>query len=62
MGVPFTEIWGRVPSVPPVDTPMVVKCVTSGDVVSGVTKCDPFSIWNQPKTCGSVIDATSSES
>ena len=28
----------------------VVKCVTSGDVASGVAKCDPQSIWNPRKS------------
>jgi len=36
--------------------------VTSGDVGRGVAKCDPQSIWNPRKNCGSFVDATSSES
>jgi len=28
----------------------VLKCVTSGDVGSGVAECDPRSIWNPQKT------------
>jgi len=28
----------------------VVKCVTRGDVASGVVNCDPQSIWNPRKT------------
>ena len=39
-----------------------VNCGTSGDVASGVAKCDPYSIWNPRKNCGSLVDATSSES
>jgi len=37
----------------PIRLPRVVKCVTSGDVASGVAKCDPQSIWNPRKNCGS---------
>jgi len=40
----------------------VLKCVTSGDVGSGVSEYDPQSIWNPWKNCGSFVDATSSES
>jgi len=39
----------------------VVKCVTSGDVGNGVAECDPQSIWNSRKNCGSFVDGTSSE-
>jgi len=39
-----------------------VSSVTSGDVASGVAKCDPQSIWNPRKNCVSFVDATSSES
>jgi len=28
---------------------MVLKCVTSGDVGSGVAECDPQSLWNPGK-------------
>jgi len=36
----------------------VAKCMrTSGDVASGLAKCDPQSIWNQQKNCGSSVDA-----
>jgi len=41
------------------------KVRTSEDVASGLAKCDPQSIWNPRKNCGSFvgpIDATSSES
>jgi len=38
------------------------KVRTSGDVASRLTKCDPQSIWNPRKNCGSFVDATSSES
>ena len=30
---------------------------TSGDVASGLAKCDPQSIWNPQKNCGSFVDA-----
>ena len=40
----------------PIRLPRVVKCVTSGDVASGVAKCDPRSIWNPRKNCGSFVD------
>jgi len=40
----------------------VVKCGTSGDVASGVAKCDPQNISNPRKNCGSFVDAKSSES
>jgi len=46
----------------PIRLPRVVKCVTSADMASGVAKCDPQSIWNPPKNCGSFVNATSSES
>jgi len=38
----------------PIRLPRVVKCVTSGDVASGVAKCDLQSIWNQARIqkCG----------
>jgi len=42
----------------PIRLRRVVKCVTSGDVTSGVAKCDPQSIWNPRKNCGSFVDAT----
>jgi len=45
----------------PIRLPRVVKCVTSEDVASGVAKCDPQSIWNPRKNCGTFVDATSSE-
>ena len=35
----------------------VVKRVTSGDVASGLAKCDPQSIWNPQKNCASFVDA-----
>jgi len=38
------------------------KVRTSGDVASGLAKCDPQNIWNPQKNCGSFVDATSSES
>ena len=38
------------------------KVRTSGDVASGLTKCDPQSICNLRKNCRSFVDATSSES
>ena len=38
------------------------KCVTSADVGSGVAECDPQSIWNPRKSCGSFVDSTLSES
>jgi len=38
------------------------KVRTSGDVASGLAKCDPQSIWNPRKNCGSFVDAMSSES
>jgi len=46
----------------PIGLRRVVKFVTSGDVASGVAKCDPQSILNPRKNCGSFVDATSSES
>jgi len=46
----------------PVRLRRVVNCVTSGDVASGVAKCDPQSIWNLRKNCGAFVDATLSES
>jgi len=46
----------------PIRLRRVVKCVTSGDVESGLAICDPQSIWNPLKNCGSFVDATSSES
>jgi len=46
----------------PIGLPRVLKCVTSGDVGSGVAECDPQSIWNPRKNCGSFVDATSSQS
>jgi len=36
------------------------KVRTSRDVASGLAKCDPQSIWNPWKNCGSFVDATSS--
>jgi len=39
-----------------------VKCGTSGDVASGVAKCDPQSSWNPRKNCGSFVGGASSES
>ena len=45
----------------PIRLRRVVKCATSGDVSSGVAECDPQSIWNPRKNCGSSVDATSSE-
>jgi len=38
------------------------KVRTSEDVASGLAKCDPQSIWNPQKNCGSFVDAISSES
>jgi len=38
------------------------KVRTSGDVASGLAKCDPQSTWNPRKNCGSFVDATLSES
>ena len=32
------------------------KVRTSGDVASGLAKCDPQSIWNPRKNCGSFVD------
>ena len=46
----------------PIPLSRVVKCVTIGDVASGVAKCDLHSICNLRKNCGSFVDATSSES
>jgi len=46
----------------PIRLPLVLKCLTSGDVGSGVSECDPQSIWNPRENCGSFVDATSSES
>jgi len=43
----------------PIRLRRVVKCVTSGNVASGVAKCDPQSIWNPRKNCGSFVDITS---
>jgi len=34
----------------PIQLRRVVKCMTSGDVASGVAKCDVQSIWNPRKT------------
>ena len=45
----------------PIRLRRVVKCMTSGDVASGVAKCGPQSIRNPRKNCGSFVDATSSE-
>jgi len=42
--------------------PRIVKCVTSGDVASGLAKYDLQSIWNPRQNCGSFLDATLSES
>jgi len=39
-----------------------MKSETSADVASGVAKCDPQSVWNPPKNCGSFVDATLLES
>jgi len=36
------------------------KVRTSEGVASGLAKCDPQSIWNPQKNCGSFVDATSS--
>jgi len=36
------------------------KCVTIGDVGSGVLECDPQSVWNPRKNCGSFVDAVQS--
>ena len=46
----------------PIRLQRVVMCVPSEDVASGVAKCDPQSIWNTRKNCGSFVDAPSLES
>jgi len=46
----------------PIGLPQVLMSKTSGDVGSRIAECDPQSIWNPRKNCGSFVDATSSES
>jgi len=46
----------------PMATAANCKVWTSGDVASGLAKCDPQSIWNPRKNCRSFVDATSTES
>ena len=57
-----SRVWFMSDSQLPIGLPRVLKCVTSGDVGSGVAECDPQSIWNPPKNCRSFVDATSSDS
>ena len=40
----------------PIRLRRVVKCVTSRDVARGLAKCDPQSIWNPRKNCGSFVN------
>ena len=55
-------VWGSSVSSVYTRLPRFLKCVTSGDVGSGVAECDPQSYWNRRKNSGSFVDARSSES
>jgi len=43
----------------PIRLRRVVKCMIRGDVASGVEKCDPQSVWNPRKNCGSFVSSES---